>query len=93
MRVKLLANAIGATAILKPRKEILIKLPWLASVRRELLAVQLGYDVEVSRTAVELAYDPLTWRERLLALMMEIKGDMPVFARPGAEKKKTKEKA
>jgi transcription-repair coupling factor (superfamily II helicase) len=95
MRVKLLAAAVGATAILKPRKEILIKLPWLASVRRELLAVQLGQDVEVSRTAVELAYDPLTWRERLLALMTEIKGDMPVFARPGAQKpkSKTKEKA
>jgi hypothetical protein len=55
--------------------------------------VQLGHDVEVSRTAVELAYDPLTWRERLLALMTEIKGDMPVFARPGAQKDKTKEKA
>jgi len=93
MRVKLLANAISASAILKPRKEILIKLPWLASVRRELLAVQLGHDVEVSRTAVELAYDPFTWRERLLALMMEIKGDMPIFARPNAPKSKSKEKA
>ncbi len=78
MRVKLLANAIGATAILKPRQEILIKLPWLASVSRELLSVQLGSDVEVSRTAVELAYDPLTWHERLLAVMNEIKLDIRI---------------
>lgn len=95
MRVKLLAGEIGATAILKPREAILIKLPWLAAVRRELLAVQLGQDVEVSRTAVELAYDPYTWRERLLALMQDIKSDVPVFERPETSKSrsKTKEKA
>jgi hypothetical protein len=53
-------------------------------VHRDLLALQLGRDVEVSRTAVELAYDPATWRERLLALMEAIKGDVPILVKAGA---------
>jgi transcription-repair coupling factor (superfamily II helicase) len=72
IRVKLLANLVNATAISQPRQHILIKLPWLAGVDRAALAKQLGVDVEVSRTAVELLPDPATWRARLLQVLEQI---------------------
>ena len=72
MQIKLLAIKIRATAIVKPRQHILIKLPYLPSVDREQLAHHLGEDVEVSRTAVELAFDKDIWQWRLLDIMKEI---------------------
>ena len=75
MQIKLLAIKIRATAIVKPRQHILIKLPYLPSVDREQLAQGLGEDVEVSRTAVELAFDKDIWQWRLLDIMKEIAGE------------------
>jgi len=71
MRVKLLATAIRAKSVIKPRQHILIKLPWLMAIDREALAYTLGDDIEVSRTAVELAYDASNdfWQARLLSVL------------------------
>jgi transcription-repair coupling factor (superfamily II helicase) len=87
IRVKLMGAAINATAIIKPRQHILIKLPWLAAVDREALALRLGDDVEVSRTAVELALDSADrdniWQLRLLDVLQELRQGIP--AQVGAE--------
>ncbi len=77
IQLKLLANAINATAVVKPRKQILIKLPWLAAVPRPALAAILGQDVEVSRTAIELTPDPHTWRTRLIEIMQWLQQGVP----------------
>jgi len=77
IQVKLLAAAINATHIIKPREHILIKLPWLAAVERDVLAHQLGDDVEVSRTAVELAFDEDLWQIRLLEILRELRAGVP----------------
>jgi transcription-repair coupling factor (superfamily II helicase) len=77
IQVKLLANAINATAVMQPRQQILIKLPWLAAVSRPALAAMLGQDVEVSRTAIELTPDTNTWRVRLLEIMQWLQQGFP----------------
>lgn len=76
IRVKLLASAIHATAVIKPRQHILIKLPWLAAVDRQSLQVRLGEDVEVSRTAVELAIQP-EWQSRLVEILEILHEGLP----------------
>lgn len=77
IHVKLLAARINATAIIKPRAHILVKLPWLAAVDRDALAASLGDDIEVSRTAVELAFDAETWQTRLLSILEELQQGLP----------------
>ncbi|MAU13159.1 MAG: transcription-repair coupling factor [Anaerolineaceae bacterium] len=77
IRVKLLAQTINATSVIKPRQHILIKLPWLAAVDRDALAHSLGDDVEVSRTAVELAHIPELWQERLLEILEALQEGLP----------------
>jgi transcription-repair coupling factor (superfamily II helicase) len=77
MEVKLLAAAVGASAVVKPRDRIEIRLPWLYAVDRARLARLLGLDVNVTRTAVEIKVDPQTWRERLLETLERIQLGMP----------------
>jgi len=77
IRVKLLAQAINATAIIKPRDRVLVKLPWLPTINRDALAMELGDDVDVTRTAVELAYDPELWQPRLLDILAQLGRGMP----------------
>jgi len=77
IQVKLMAVSINARSVIKPREHILIKLPWLAAVDREALALQLGEDVEVSRTAVALRYDAALWQLRLIDILQELKDGLP----------------
>ncbi|MCA9882679.1 MAG: transcription-repair coupling factor [Anaerolineae bacterium] len=77
IKVKLFAQAINATSVIKPREHILVKLPWLAAVDRDALAHSLGDDVEVSRTAVELAFIPELWQERLLEILEALQEGLP----------------
>jgi transcription-repair coupling factor (superfamily II helicase) len=77
IHVKLLATEIRATAVVKPREHILIRLSWLQAIERPKLARQLGADVEVSRTAVELRPTPETWRTRLIELLEFLKRGLP----------------
>ncbi len=76
IEVKLLAQKIHATAVVKPREHILIKLSYLAGVDRRVLAQRLNshgtQDVEVSRTAVELLVVPELWQARLLQLLEQL---------------------
>ena len=72
IEVKLLAQSIKATSVIKPRDHLLIKLPYLAGVNRDVLSLSLGDDVEVSRTAVELAYEPETWQWQLIAVLVKL---------------------
>lgn len=73
MEVKLLAQSIRATAIVKPREQILIKLPYLVALDREALASALGDDVAVSRTAVELNVNDELWQLRLLDVLRQLR--------------------
>ncbi|XWX04281.1 transcription-repair coupling factor [Aggregatilineales bacterium SYSU G02658] len=77
MEVKLLAAEINATAVVKPRERIEIRLPWLHAVDRARLGRLLGLDVNVTRTAVELKVNAETWRERLLEILERIRLGMP----------------
>lgn len=77
IRVKLLAQDINATSVIKPREHLLIKLPWLTAIDRQALSLELGEDVEVSRTAVELTFTPGIWRERLLDILESLKEGLP----------------
>lgn len=77
IQVKLMALDIHATAVIKPRESISIKLPWLQSIDRRALALQLGDDVTVSRTAVELTADDDLWRLRLIDILSQLKTDVP----------------
>ncbi len=82
IEVKLLATAVNAVSVIKPRQHILVKLPWLAAVDRKVMQWRLNGsdndDVEVSRTAVELRMDADNlWRLRLLDVLNQIKDGMP----------------
>ena len=72
-----MASAINATAVIKPRQHILIKLPWLQGIDRQALELELGDDIEVSRTAVELAFDDELWQLRLIDVLQELKAGLP----------------
>ena len=69
IRVKVMAQAIHATHVLLPRAEVRIKLPFLATVNRELLSLTLGKDVNVTRTDVRLGAEDERWQPRLLELL------------------------
>jgi transcription-repair coupling factor (superfamily II helicase) len=82
IRVKILASAINATAVIKPRDHFLIKVGWLMAVDRASLAYELGGefdDVDVSRTAIELHArdDDELWQERLVDILRALKSGMP----------------
>ena len=71
IQVKVLAQALHATHVLLPRDQILIKLPYLANLRRELLALTLGRDIDVTRTEVRIpAKDD--WQARLLVILGQL---------------------
>ena len=76
IQIKLMAENINATAVIKPRQHILIKLPWLQGIDRQALEMELGDDVEVSRTAVELRFDDL-WRLKLEDILEKLKQGLP----------------
>ncbi len=65
IEIKLLAVAVQATAVTKPREHLLVKLPWLPLVDRNALVKVLGHGVEVTRVAVEVRTSPSTWRNQL----------------------------
>ncbi|MEO1289411.1 MAG: TRCF domain-containing protein, partial [Chloroflexota bacterium] len=77
IQIKLMAEQINATHVIKPRGHILIKLPWLQGIDRKALEMQLGDDVEVSRTAVELRYDEDLWQLQLDDLLQKLRDGLP----------------
>lgn len=77
IQVKLMAAEINATAVIKPRQHILIKLPWLQGIDRQALELELGEDIEVSRTAVELSFNDELWQLRLVDILQELKDGLP----------------
>ncbi|MGJ3238603.1 MAG: transcription-repair coupling factor [Anaerolineae bacterium] len=77
IQVKLRAEVIHATAIIKPRQHILIKLPWLQSIDRQALEMELGNDIEVSRTAVELTVNDELWQLRLIDILKQLYDGLP----------------
>jgi transcription-repair coupling factor (superfamily II helicase) len=68
IQIKLLSEAASATAILKREGRIDIRLPYLAQVNRDVLALRLGKDIRVTRTAVEVPYSQ-DWQPRLLTIL------------------------
>lgn len=77
IQVKLLAEDIHATAVIKPRQHILIKLPWLQGIDRHALEMELGDDIEVSRTAVELRFDEELWQLQLIDILQALRAGIP----------------
>ena len=70
LRIKLLAGAAGANAVININDVVNIKLPYLAEVNRERLEAQLGKDIRVTRTAILLPIeDNHTWTLRLLDVL------------------------
>ena len=72
IEIKVLAQAIHATHVMQPRAHVLIKLPFLATVKRDLLALALGRGIEVTRTDVRFSADQATWQSRLLELLRDL---------------------
>jgi transcription-repair coupling factor (superfamily II helicase) len=73
IEVKLRAQAANATAVLYRDGKFEIRLPYLVEINREALERQLGEDVRVTRTAVELLVDTEhDWRDRLLDVLAQL---------------------
>ena len=74
MDVKLLAGDAGATAVVCPENQVLIKLPYLAEIDRERLAARLGEGITVTRTAVQMpiSADTESWQLRLLDVLGQL---------------------
>ncbi len=72
IQVKVMASGVRATHIRLPREHVLIKLPYLATVRRELLALSLGSDIVVTRTEVRIPAKDDAWQERLLIILEKL---------------------
>ena len=70
IRVKVLARALHATHVTLPRSQVLIKLPYLATMNRNLLELTLGADVEVTRIDVRFPAEAQSWQDRLLDLLV-----------------------
>ncbi len=73
--VKLLGQAAGATAIQHHKEIVKIKLPYLPTVDRAVLADALGDGIQVSRTAVEMPLyveDMGSWQPRLLDVLRKL---------------------
>ena len=73
IRVKVLARALHATHVTLPKSQILIKLPYLATLNRNLLELTLGEDVEVTRIDVRLPAEAQSWQDRLLDLLVQLR--------------------
>ena len=73
IRVKVLARALHATHVTLPKSQVLIKLPYLATVNRNLLELTLGADVEVTRIDVRLPAEAQSWQDRLLDLLVQLR--------------------
>jgi hypothetical protein len=69
IEVKLLAQGANASAVLSRDGKIEIRLPYLVEMNRSQLASQLGADVRVTRTAVEIRPIGGQWRDRLLEVL------------------------
>jgi transcription-repair coupling factor (superfamily II helicase) len=80
IEVKLLAQGANASAVLSRDGKIEIRLPYLVEVNRSQLAAQLGADVRVTRTAVEIQPLASQWRERLLEVLTDIAENVRVAA-------------
>jgi transcription-repair coupling factor (superfamily II helicase) len=73
IEAKLLAQMAGATAVHAQSRNILIKLPYLPDIDRDLLAEGLGDDVAVSNVAVEIDQDSSElWRIRLIEILSQL---------------------
>ncbi len=72
IRVKVLALAARATHVQLPRDRVVVKLPYLATVKRELLAITLGDDVEVTRTELRILAADDGWQRRLLETLEQL---------------------
>ena len=72
IEIKLLAQAINATHVILPRGHILVKLPYLASIDREALSLELGDDVEVTRTDVQILAEEDIWQWRLMDILKQL---------------------
>ena len=72
IRVKTLAQELRATHVQLRRGQIHIKLPYLATLKRDLLGIVLGDEIEVTRTELRLPLDD-DWRERLQQLLTVLK--------------------
>jgi transcription-repair coupling factor (superfamily II helicase) len=72
IEVKLLAQGANASAVLSRDGKIEIRLPYLVEVNRSQLAMQLGADVRVTRTAIEIQPTDSQWRERLLEVLTNL---------------------
>ncbi|MGB7342179.1 MAG: transcription-repair coupling factor [Phototrophicaceae bacterium] len=77
IQIKLMAETINATAVIKPRQHILIKLPWLQAIDRHALEMELGDDIEVSRTAVEMRFDDELWQLKLVDILQHLQNGLP----------------
>lgn len=73
IEVKLMAQAINATHVILPRGHVLVKLPYLAGIDREALALELGEDIEVTRTEVQILAEADIWQWRLLDVLNQLK--------------------
>ena len=72
IRVKALAQELRASHVQLRRGQIHIKLPYLATLKRDLLGIILGEAIEVTRTEIRLPADE-GWQARLLQLLSELK--------------------
>ncbi len=72
IRVKALAQELRSTHVQLRRGQIHIKLPYLATLKRELLEIILGEEIEVTRTELRLPADD-DWQARLLQLLGVLK--------------------
>lgn len=78
IEVKLLAQAVNATHIVMPRAHVLIKLPYLAGIDRQALAMTLGNDVDVTRTDVQILAEADIWRWRLIDVLNQLKDGIKI---------------
>ncbi len=91
MRIKLLAQAVRATHVLMRRSQVVIKLPYLATINRDLLELTLGAEIEVTRTEVRFPAEAATWREGLIDLLarlrekVSLQGALPMLGSPRAQ--------
>jgi len=72
IEVKLRAQAINATHVIIPRGHILIKLPYLASIDRAALALELGNNVDVTRTDIQILAEEDIWQWRLIDILKQL---------------------
>jgi transcription-repair coupling factor (superfamily II helicase) len=73
IEVKLRAQEINATHVIMPRGHILIKLPYLASIDREALALELGDNVDVTRTDIQILAEADIWQWRLIDILIQLR--------------------